>query len=64
MSVILVFVCFVIVGDGVAMGIAAFFERFSEHASLLVFLALFILVFWVSWKAAVHVTERYILRQH
>ena len=64
MSVILVFVAFVIIGDSIAVGIASIVERFSEHASLIVFLALFILVFWASWLAAVRVTERFILRQN
>ena len=64
MSVILVFVAFVLVGDGIAVGIASIVEQFSESASLLVFLGLFVLVFWVAWQSAVHVTERYILRQN
>jgi len=63
MSVILVFVAFVIVGDSIAVAIASLVERVSEAASLLVFLALFVLVFWVGWHAAVRVTERYLLRQ-
>jgi hypothetical protein len=64
MSVILVFAAFVVLGDLIAIGISSFVERFSSSAGLLVFFALFILVFWVSWLAAVHVTERYILRQN
>ena len=39
-------------------------ERFSKPASLLVFFALFMLVFWAGWIAAVRVTERYIVRQN
>jgi hypothetical protein len=64
MSVILVFVLFVIVGDTAAVGISYLFERVSNFVSLLVFLGLFILVFGVAWKLAVYVTERYILRQN
>ena len=63
MSVILVFIAFVVVGDSLAIGIASLVERFSEPASLLVFFALFILVFWLSWMLAVRVTERYLVRQ-
>ena len=63
MTAILVFVAFVIVGDGVAIGISSLVERVSESASLMVFFALFILVFWAAWRAAVVVTERYLLRQ-
>jgi hypothetical protein len=63
MSVILIFVAFVLVGDTAAVGISWAFERISEPVSLLVFFALFVLVFWLAWRAAVYVTERYIVRQ-
>jgi len=63
MSVILVFVGFVVLGDSLAVGIATIVERFSHSASLLVFFALFILVFWLAWTMAVRVTERYLVRQ-
>jgi hypothetical protein len=63
MSVILGFIVFVIVGDGVAVAIASLVERFSQSASLLVVLALFILVSWIGWISAVQVTERYLLRR-
>ena len=64
MSVILVFVAFVLVGDAVAVGISSVVERFSEPASLLVFFALFVLVFWISWLLAVRVAERFFVRQN
>jgi hypothetical protein len=64
MSVILVFILFVIIGDTAAIGISYLFERVSNFASLLVFLGLFILVFGVAWKLAVLVTERYLVRQN
>ena len=63
MSVIVVFLAFVLVGDAIAVGIATIVEQFSNMASLLVFLALFISVFVAAWHAAVYVTERYIVRQ-
>jgi len=63
-SVILVYVAIVIVGDAIAVAISSLVERYSEPASLLVFFALFILVFWAGWIAAVRVTERYIMRQN
>jgi hypothetical protein len=56
MSVIAIFIAFVLVGD--------MFERVSNFTSLLVFLALFVLVFGVAWKLAVVVTERYIVRHN
>ena len=62
MSVIAIFIAFVLVGDTAAVFISYLFERVSNFTSLLVFLALFILVFGVAWKLAVTVTERYIVR--
>ena len=64
MSVILVFVVFVLIGDAAAVGVSSVVERFSEPASLMVFFALFVLAFWISWMLAVRVTERYFLRQN
>jgi hypothetical protein len=64
MSVILVFLAFVVVGDVIAIGISSLVEQFSETASLLAFLAMFIAVFVAAWHAAVYVTERYIVRQN
>jgi hypothetical protein len=64
MAVIFVYIAFVLIGDAVAVAIASAVERISNTASLLVFFALFILVFWIGWKLAVSVTERYIIRQN
>jgi hypothetical protein len=64
MSVIAIFIAFVLVGDTAAVFISYLFERVSNFTSLLVFLALFILVFGVAWKLAVLVTERYIVRHN
>ena len=64
MSVILIYVVFVVIGDAVAVGISSVVERFSESASLLVFFALFVLVFWISWILAVRVAERFFVRQN
>jgi hypothetical protein len=62
MSVILIYVLFVVIGDAAAVTIATMVERFSEPVSLMVFFALFILVFWLAWVLAVRVTERYLVR--
>ena len=64
MSVIVIFIAFVLVGDTAAVFISYLFERVSNFTSLLVFLALFMLVFEVAWKLAVAVTERYIVRHN
>jgi hypothetical protein len=62
MSVILVFIGFVIVGDGIAILISSMFEGISAFTSLIVFLSLYVLVFYVAWQLAVLVTERYLQR--
>ncbi len=60
MSVILVFVGFAVVGIGLSMGVASFFERYSSHVNLLVFLGLFMGQFVISWILALKFTERYL----
>ena len=64
MSVILIFIVFVLIGDTAAVFISYLFERVSNFTSLMVFLALFAVVFYVAWQLAVRVTERYIVRQN
>lgn len=63
MAVIFVFIGFVVLGDGLAIGISSMVERFNQPASLIVFFGLFTLVFWIAWVLAVRVTERYLVRQ-
>ncbi len=62
MAVILVYVALVLVGQGIAISIAALIEQIAPAVSLLVFFALFALVFVVAWYAAVWVSERYLGR--
>lgn len=64
MSVILIFVAFVLAGDTIAVLISAMVEHWSQAASLMVFFALFLFVFWAAWQAAVFVTEKYIVRSN
>lgn len=64
MSVILIFVAFVLIGDTAAVGISYLFERISNFTSLLVFFALFAVVFYIAWQLAVWVAERYVVRQN
>ena len=64
MSVILIYIVFVLIGDAAAVAISYMFERVSNTASLMVFFALFIFVFWAAWQLAVRVTERYIVRSN
>jgi hypothetical protein len=63
MSVILIFVVFVLIGDAGAVFISYLFERVSNFTSLMVFFALFALVFYVAWQLAVKVTERFFVRE-
>lgn len=64
MTVVLVFALFVLIGDIAAVGISSIVEHYSKYASLLTFLGLFMLVFYIAWKLAVMVTERYFVRQN
>ena len=64
MSVILIFVAFVLICDTAAVGISYLFERISNFTSLLVFFALFAVVFYIAWQLAVWVAERYVVRQN
>jgi len=63
MAAIVIYVVLVLIGDTAAVGISYLVERFSDTAGLLVFFALFVFVFWVAWKLAVYLTERYVLKQ-
>ena len=64
MAVILVFIVLVLIGDAAAVLISAAAERFSQSVSLMVFFALFTLVFWISWQLAVRITERFLVRSN
>lgn len=63
MTVLAVFVLFVAIGDTIAVGICTIVERFSDSASLLAFLGLFVLVFIIAWQLAVRITERYLVKE-
>jgi hypothetical protein len=63
MTVILVFAALVIIGDTIAIGIATLVEhQFSQFASLIAFLAMYMAVFCGAWLLAVRITERYLVR--
>lgn len=51
------FVVFVRIGDSAAVAISSLVDRFSEPASLLVFFASFIFVFWLAWWLAVRIID-------
>jgi hypothetical protein len=62
MTVIAIFIAFVVVGDIAAVTISYLVEQVSNSASLIVFFGLYALVFYIAWQLAVWVTERYIVR--
>jgi hypothetical protein len=61
MLVLAMFVLVVVVLDTVAVGICTLIERSSAHASLLAFLAFFVVNFIFAWKLALRITERYLI---
>ncbi len=63
MQVIVIFVLFAVSLDAVAVGICSFIERYSEHGSLLAFLAFFVGNFVLAWHLAVYVIERYFVTE-
>jgi hypothetical protein len=63
MAVILVYVVIVLIGDAAAVVIAGEVERISQAASLMVFFALFALIFWAGWILAVRITERFLVKE-
>ena len=56
MQLLAVYVVLVVVGEFGAYLIGRSVEHWSEAASLPVFLACFILVFWIAWILAVRLT--------
>jgi hypothetical protein len=57
MRIISFYVALVLVGDIGSYLIGRSVERWSEPASLPVFLACFFAVFWIAWRLAVKITE-------
>ncbi len=57
MKVMAYYIVIVILGALACWGIGLVVEKFSETASLPVFLACFFLNFWVSWRIALWLTE-------
>jgi hypothetical protein len=61
MLVLAMFVLMVVILDAVAIGICMLIERSSEFASLLAFLAFFVVNFVFAWQLALRITERYLI---
>jgi hypothetical protein len=61
MQVIGLFALFVVVLDAIAVGVCSIIEMYSEYASLIVFLLLYAANFIIAWKAALYLTEHYLI---
>lgn len=58
MSLMIVYVVLVFVGQGIALTIGILLDSISQALGLAVFLALYFAVFVVGWKLAVRLTDR------
>jgi hypothetical protein len=57
MSLLIVYVALVIIGDLIAYFVGLVIERTAPAASLPAFLAMYFLFLWVSWVIAVRITQ-------
>jgi len=57
MWIMVVYVLIVLVCESIVVGIGLFLDHIYRTASLPVSLTLFFLVLWLSWTAAVYLTE-------
>jgi CDP-diglyceride synthetase len=57
MSLLIVYVALVIMGDLIAYFVGLVIERTAPAASLPAFLAMYSLFLWVSWVIAVRITQ-------
>jgi CDP-diglyceride synthetase len=57
MSLLIVYVALVIMGDLIAYFVGLAIERTAPAASLPAFLAMYFLFLWVSWVIAVRITQ-------
>jgi hypothetical protein len=63
MKVIGVFVLFVFVLDAIAIAICGVVEGYSKFGSLITFLVMYACNFVIAWKAALYVTEHYLISE-
>ena len=57
MQIMVFYIVFVLIGDVGAYFLGRTVEHWSPTSSLPVFLASFFIVFWLTWRLAVRVTE-------
>jgi hypothetical protein len=58
MSLLVIFFVAMLAGASIAVGISLLVEQFYARASVFVFIVLYFGSFWLSWKAAVKVSDR------
>jgi hypothetical protein len=58
MNLLVVYIVCVVIGQSITIGIGLAIDRlYSPHASLIVSISMYFLVFWVAWRVAVRLTE-------
>jgi len=58
MQLMFVYVAVLIVAEAVAVGLGEIVELYYPNASLIAFMALFLIMLWVAWIVAVRLTRR------
>ena len=58
MSLLLVYIASLVIGQSAAVGVGLLVDRhYSSYGGLMVFIALYFTVFWLAWRFALRVTE-------
>ena len=58
MSLLVVYIFSVIVGQSVSITVGLLVDRYhSSYVGLLVFIAMYFVVFWLAWRFSVRITE-------
>jgi hypothetical protein len=57
MSILIIYVAIILVGDSIAVGIGEIIDHISPTFSLPIFLAMFFGVFYFGWQLALRLTE-------
>ncbi len=58
MNLLVVYIACLLVGQSIAVGIGLAVDRlYSSYAGLVVFIALYFFVFWLTWQIAVRLTK-------
>lgn len=57
MQLIFVYAAILIVAEGVAIGLGEIVELYYPSASLIAFMALFLIMLWAAWIVAVRLTR-------